>query len=146
MTIGSTMIEAATLPLMSEVDARVTLLRERHVYNVPANWRNDDSDEVLVFTGDPVEAAYCADVIARQDIGVSYRTYVEGRGVEVEGPIEVVLVGIPDTEWVDWRRVEDVFTVPAIDDDERARRYALLMCRVRPARSLVGAQSRGRSG
>lgn len=134
MTIGTTVIDAATLPVMSEADAHQMLLRERHVYNVPTIWRSEDSDEVLVFTGDPVEAACAADVLARHDVGVAYRTYVEG-GVVVDGPVEVVLVGIPDTEFVDWRAVEDAYPCPPADEDECASRYALLMCRVRPAQA-----------
>lgn len=140
MTIGTSMIDAAALPVMSEADAHQILLRERHVYNVPTIWRSEDSDEVLVFTGDRIEAAYAADVIARFDVGVAYRAYVEG-GVEVDGPVEVVLVGIPGTEWVDWRPAADVYPCPPTDEVERAGRYALLMCRVRPARSQTSGRS-----
>jgi hypothetical protein len=133
MTVG-TFVQVESLPLMSEADARATLREHRHVYGVPADWRSEDhGPEVLVFTGDPILAAYCADIIARRDIGDSYRTYAGG-GVAVDGPIEVVLVGIPGTEFIDWRPVGEVFTQPACDDAERERRYALLMCRVRPAR------------
>lgn len=132
MTIGTTMAPAASLPLMSEADALQTLRGERHVYNVPANWRTEDGDEILVFTGDPVEAAYCADVISRLDAGMPFRAYAGG-GVAVEGPFEVVLVGIPQAGWVDWRLAADVYTGPARDERAAADRYALLMCRVRPA-------------
>jgi hypothetical protein len=143
MTIGS-IVEPSSLPVMSEADALETLRRERHIYNVPAGWSSPDRDEVLVFTADPIEAAYCADVLARQESGMPYRAYVDG-GVAVEGPIEVVLVGIPGTEWIDWRPAVEVYLFPPATDEERAHRYALLMCRVRPARELAGAGHRGRA-
>lgn len=134
MTIGCSQVTADSLPLMSEADARTTLQSGRLIYGVPTEW-DGETDSVAVFTADPIEAAYCADVICRQDQWRPYRAYAGG-GVDVVGPIEVVLVGIAGTEFIDWRPAEKVFPLPPVagDRDEQDRRYSLLMCLVRPAR------------
>lgn len=119
MTIGATLLPAAELPLLNEDQAHDLLLDMRSPYRVPADWWGEDN-ELLVFTHDRVLAALVADVIAQADTGGTYPS-VAGAGVEVEGPLQLVLVGAPEAELVDVRlaRPEDG--------------YALFACRVHPA-------------
>ena len=120
MSIGPAPLLAAQMPLMHEHEAARVLAGMPAPYRVPADWTGPD-DDVLVFTHDPLLAVLVADVVARHELGGSYPC-VAGGGVAVDGPTEVVLVGAPGTEFVDWR--------PAAPGDG----YALLACLVHPAR------------
>ena len=108
------------MPVMDEGQVREQLADMRAPYRVPADWWGA-GDEVVAFTDDRALAVLVADVIARHDLGGSYPS-VAGGGMVVTGPYAVVLVGVPGTEFVDWRSAQ-----PADD-------YALLMCLVQPAR------------
>jgi hypothetical protein len=119
MTIGCGPLAAKLLPTMDEWQAAAVLADLTGSYRVPADWIAADDDRILVFTGDPVLAVLVADVLARLELGAGYPC-VEGGGVAVD-PVEVVLCGVPGSEFLDWRPYQpgDV--------------YALQACVVRPA-------------
>jgi hypothetical protein len=119
--LGCGPLSNVDLPLLDEVDARITLRAMLSVHGVPVD-RLGDRDAMIAFTHDRALAVLAADELARRELDASYPALAAPGGIAVDGPADVVLVGVLGTDLIDVR--------PTRLGDP----YALRACLVRPTR------------